>query len=445
MFSMQCGLVFDSTTIRTTSMTGCSAANMENGFTTHQQLQLNKRKNVKFEEEWCGTRFVIIDEISFLEVDTLMKIDSNLRIFKNKREEMFGKVNIIFCGDQWQLPPVKHGKKALYTSPSAQWSSINSVIFLESNHRFQNDPLWGLILERIRTSTCTEEDMNIINSRLLSNTVKLQNNVNYCYACPQNNQRNVISDSVFESFVAATHSQDENVSPPENTVIILGSLYDSNGNLHSNEYHQFIYKNCGDASVKSGTKLIDPRLCLYDSCPVMLSTNDHLIKAGYANGTLCSFQGYLLRPNADKLIMKYAGYYVNAVKATDIDYLLVKKWDDTVTDNPQQTGLKVSAKKDTVSIKIKHRGIHVPDMKIKILQFPILNAIAITGHKLQGLSKDNLVVVDFDYKTPQWIYVALSRVRTQTGLFLMKKFDMTKLREPDRRLVAEDNRLRSLE
>ena len=84
-------------------------------------------------------------------------------------------------------------------------------------------------------------------------------------------------------------------------------------------------------------------------------------------------------------------------------------------------------------------------MKIKILQFPILNAIAITGHKLQGLSKDNLVGVDFDYKTPQWIYVALSRVRTLTGLFLMKKFDMTKLREPDRRLVAEDNRLRSLE
>ncbi len=58
--------------------------------------------------------------------------------------------------------------------------------------------------------------------------------------------------------------------------------------------------------------------------------------------------------------------------------------------------------------------------KSKITQFPINNDLATsTGHKLQGMTKIYLIVSQFNYSTPNWIYVVLSRVTTLEGLFLL--------------------------
>ena len=78
--------------------------------------------------------------------------------------------------------------------------------------------------------------------------------------------------------------------------------------------------------------------------------------------------------------------------------------------------------------------------------------MAITGHKLQGLSMDKIVVYDFDYGKLNWNYVVLSRVRTLSGLFLMKPLSYEKLMglekrsmiESKEKLKFEDERLRAL-
>ena len=57
--------------------------------------------------------------------------------------------------------------------------------------------------------------------------------------------------------------------------------------------------------------------------------------------------------------------------------------------------------------------------KICLHQFPIVLNHATTGHKLQGKSLDQLVVVEWS-KTKNWAYVVLSRVRSLDGLFLME-------------------------
>ena len=44
---------------------------------------------------------------------------------------------------------------------------------------------------------------------------------------------------------------------------------------------------------------------------------------------------------------------------------------------------------------------------------------ATTGHKLQGMSKDKLIVVSWSF-IANWIYVVLSRERTLKGLFFLK-------------------------
>ena len=46
-------------------------------------------------------------------------------------------------------------------------------------------------------------------------------------------------------------------------------------------------------------------------------------------------------------------------------------------------------------------------MTCGIKQIPVVSSDAITGHKLQGLTKDNIIVYSWN-KLSEWIYVVLS-------------------------------------
>jgi hypothetical protein len=59
-------------------------------------------------------------------------------------------------------------------------------------------------------------------------------------------------------------------------------------------------------------------------------------------------------------------------------------------------------------------GVTVDVGKIIMYQFSINSNIATTGHKLQGMSKDFMVVTEWG-TFPNWVYVVLSRVRTNLG------------------------------
>ena len=52
-------------------------------------------------------------------------------------------------------------------------------------------------------------------------------------------------------------------------------------------------------------------------------------------------------------------------------------------------------------------------------QIPINMNDSTTGHKPQGMSKDKLIMVSWSF-IANWMYVILSRVRTLSGLFLLK-------------------------
>ena len=79
------------------------------------------------------------------------------------------------------------------------------------------------------------------------------------------------------------------------------------------------------------------------------------------------------------------------------------------------------------------------------MQFGINNNTATTGHKLQGMSKDSLFTVDYDYGTENWIYVLLSRVNEMKGYFSYKQLDINKLRKPDKDLLKDQKRLQQIE
>ena len=99
---------------------------------------------------------------------------------------------------------------------------------------------------------------------------------------------------------------------------------------------------------------------------------------------------------------------------------------------------------DKYTIRIKLHGQWVK-INCKIEQFGVFINNATTGHKLQGMSKDILVVTDYWYKTINWVYVVLSRVRTLKGLFFKKPLDPSKYFVNDPYLVEEEKRLLEIE
>ena len=63
-------------------------------------------------------------------------------------------------------------------------------------------------------------------------------------------------------------------------------------------------------------------------------------------------------------------------------------------------------------------------------QIPANTNNASTGHKLQGMSKDVIIVTSWPTGFKNWEYVVLSRARTLSGLYLVKPIDMNKSFKP---------------
>jgi hypothetical protein len=74
-----------------------------------------------------------------------------------------------------------------------------------------------------------------------------------------------------------------------------------------------------------------------------------------------------------------------------------------------------------------------------MIQIPANINDATTGHKLQGMSKDVIVVSSWPTgglatMFKNWEYVVLSRVRTLSGLYLVEPIDMDKSFKPSSEL-----------
>jgi len=115
---------------------------------------LEKQQLVKRYEK---TKVLIIDEVSMLHHFRFDLLDKLARAFK-KNDLPFGGMQIVLCGDFFQLPPVtRRGEpEALFIYRSRAWRDMNLVIcYLEEQHR-QNDDNFLSVLNAIRNSEIDE-------------------------------------------------------------------------------------------------------------------------------------------------------------------------------------------------------------------------------------------------------------------------------------------------
>ncbi len=128
-----------------------------------------RKKNPKI-KEIKETKVLIIDEISMLDAARLDLID---RMCKEIKDPFlpFGGIQIVFCGDFFQLPPISDSneEKSQLAYDASSWGKAKlKVCYLEKQFR-QNDKNFSKILNNIRSNKTDENTINKLKERLNKN------------------------------------------------------------------------------------------------------------------------------------------------------------------------------------------------------------------------------------------------------------------------------------
>ena len=130
-----------------------------------------------------GKNYIIVDKFSMLTKQMLACVSEvvtsvamNLGVGDDKLP--FGGINVILAGDPHQFPPVGNPSRALYACLPNKigkgaigrliYEQFETVVTLEEQKRV-TDKGWNKMLLRLREGACTLEDVEMVESLILSN------------------------------------------------------------------------------------------------------------------------------------------------------------------------------------------------------------------------------------------------------------------------------------
>ena len=129
-------------------------------------------KNFFKKKEWRKTRTLIVDEVSMMSKRLFDILDLVGKTARNCHSRPFGGLQLVFCGDFYQLPPVgvstEDPDNARFCFESESWFHT----FPKSNHIQlkqifrQNDPVYCQILNQVREGRITRRTDEILRSRV---------------------------------------------------------------------------------------------------------------------------------------------------------------------------------------------------------------------------------------------------------------------------------------
>jgi ATP-dependent DNA helicase PIF1 len=126
--------------------------------------ELKSRKYLK--DRFDRTQVLVIDEVSMLHHFRLDLIDEICRHMKNI-DAPFGGMQVILCGDFFQLPPVARSGEPLaqFAYEAEIWREANfKICYLEEQHR-QTDSAFLKVLNEIRKNNLSPAGMNFLLDR----------------------------------------------------------------------------------------------------------------------------------------------------------------------------------------------------------------------------------------------------------------------------------------
>lgn len=349
-----------------TASTGIAATHM-NGQTIHgwsgigikEFLDERDMENLESKQylwkRFEKARVLIIDEVSMLHAHRLDMVEKVCRRFK-RNEKPFGGLQVILCGDFFQLPPINKSNisevKDMIIYSNA-WRIMNPAIcYLTEQHR-QDDEVLTDILNAIRDNKLDEYHYEHVESRIGESTSHTKHTRLY------------------------THNINVDIENNHELEQIEGEeKYFRMTTSGSDVLVDILKKSC----------IAHEELKLKVGAEVIFIKNN--FEEGYVNGT----RGKVVE-------------FINAHDFTNESY--------TPRVRIHSSGKIVDATPETWEIEEDGK------VKASIKQIPLRLAWAITIHKSQGMSLDTAEIDlsrTFSYGMG---YVALSRVRTLEGIKLV--------------------------
>ena len=367
------------------SFTGIAAVNI-GGQTIHSFFRLpfkpllpRDKEITKFKDHWNNKKIVenvdtiVIDEVSMLRSDILEAIDYSLRINGGNPDLPFGGKQMVFIGDVYQLPPIVTSDsieqelfKSIYTSEyffdAPSFQTLNPIKIQLTKVHRQKDSVFIETLNKVRDYSIIQSEVDDINDKCLRNGIG------------EGNELEIMLTS--NRFIARTENIKRLESLPNLSFIFNANI---TGEFNSDRFPAPI------------------NLELKRNSQIMFVKNDNSIdKRRWVNGSIATIE-FL----SDELIE-------------------VKLKDGSIHEIKKEVWENRKFKWDKIKGEITSEVIGT------FAQFPIKLAWAITIHKSQGLTFDN---VKIDLGTGTFangqLYTALSRCKSMEGLSLVRRIKLT--------------------
>ena len=380
--------------------TGKAAHNIQ-GMTYHsafsipwgnQSFSLSDRSRDTKRNQLSELTVVIADEMSMLKSDALYQIHLRLQEI-TQFQNAFGGVSVILCGDLMQIPPVS--ARWIFEEPSCLdyhlshsiqplWDHF-SPIELRYNHRQGKDKVYGDLLNRMRRGNHTPEDLETLQAKVtdifpegalnLYGTNALVNKHNQ-------EEMSKLSGKTHTIKAVHVHPNRQGWRPP----------IDEFGTVKDTPFKDVL-------SLKVGSRV----MVTYN-----IDSTDGLI-----NGTMGTVVGFTIEGGKITQVLIECDNKEDGEKARKKYAGILKR-----LKLPNATPIARKCFEYSLGKKEKHHAA-----KVKVIQFPLTTAWAITIHKCQGenIKSPTPLVADIAsvHRRGQGMaYVALGRIQNMDQLYL---------------------------
>ncbi len=148
-----------------TTIHAWSGIGIKDALSPRQLRDLKTKKYLKKHME--KTKVLIIDEISMLHARQLDLVNQVIRSFR-ENEEPFGGLQLVLCGDFFQLPPIgdsTESSRDKFSFMSASWLEAKLTICYLTDQFRQSDNQFSDILNEIRSGSVSPEAIDQLNER----------------------------------------------------------------------------------------------------------------------------------------------------------------------------------------------------------------------------------------------------------------------------------------
>ena len=409
-----------------------AAAILIGGYTIHSLTLLPDTPGKNLQElcdTWENVDYLILDEVSMIGASFMSMLNARLQRAKGTNEAFhdspFGGINIVFTGDFGQLRPVReaalYSHKLVNDPDLAQcrnktavgalmgvylWRLVSTVVLLKQNQRQSGDQAYASLLARVRAGDCQRQltscpDHETLQSRYLDRLTAndpetLQRFRNAPIIVGRKRVRDLLNLRLLDHHARSIqanvhlyHAKDRMLGHP-----VTPTERDILWKLSSSTTHDSL-----------------GRLPLFPGMKVMVQENlafTHRVVNG-SEGTV-----------RDIVYEEVAGFRFAVVVYVHIPgsgRVHPAAENDVVPIFPETTTFSWSQRTQA--------GIE--QHSVSRTQLPILPAYAYTDYKAQGRSLDAAVVDPKSAFSLQGVYVMLSRLRSMSGLAILRPFPENKL------------------